>query len=645
MGRSARAGKRRRDYRLLRDLCRATRCAASDDAIRVRYHPLMTTPSRGLADRVGAGAARGQARAARAHPARARRAARRGPASSRRRDRRGNRCARRFPRRRHRPALARVSQRMGHAAAARRGARRGQARRRAPRRRREPDARSCRSADLERDLAPGFRGIPGAACRIAHRLRSRRSTGCWCPASLSTARLPPRLRRRLLRPAAAAAARRRAPRRRRVRSAGRRPRPHRAARPHRRRDRDRAAHAWNRDRAGTRVAAGRSMPRRRVPTAPIRGVSCASAARRLPRSLLRCVVAWPCHRFPGGPRRTRRSPGSTRTHPTIDRSKAADAATHREEFPMDMMTDVDPQETREWLDALDGVIDHEGPDRAHFLIEQLIDKARRRGAYVPFSANTAYINTIPTDRKATHAGRPGDRGTDPLLRALERDGDGRAREQGHQRRRPHRQLRLGGDAVRRRLQPLLARAVRRRTAATCSTSRATRRRASMRAPSCSGRLTEEQLDNFRQEVDGKGISSYPHPWLMPDFWQFPTVSMGLGPLMAIYQARFLKYLQARGIAQTEGRKVWAFCGDGEMDEPESLGAIGMAGAREARQPDLRHQLQPAAPRRPGARQRQDHPGARKRVPRRGLERHQGDLGHALGRAARARQGGHPDASG
>jgi pyruvate dehydrogenase E1 component len=92
-----------------------------------------------------------------------------------------------------------------------------------------------------------------------------------------------------------------------------------------------------------------------------------------------------------------------------------------------------------------------------------------------------------------------------------------------------------------------------------------------------GRLTEENLNNFRQEVDGKGISSYPHPWLMPDFWQFPTVSMGLGPIMAIYQARFMKYLQDRGMAKTEGRKVWAFLGDGETDEPESLGAIGMAG--------------------------------------------------------------------
>jgi pyruvate dehydrogenase E1 component len=91
-----------------------------------------------------------------------------------------------------------------------------------------------------------------------------------------------------------------------------------------------------------------------------------------------------------------------------------------------------------------------------------------------------------------------------------------------------------------------------------------------------GRLTDEQMDHFRQEVDGKGIASYPHPWLMPDFWQFPTVSMGLGPLMAIYQARFMKYLEDRGFAKTEGRKVWCFCGDGEMDEPESMGAIGMA---------------------------------------------------------------------
>ena len=138
--------------------------------------------------------------------------------------------------------------------------------------------------------------------------------------------------------------------------------------------------------------------------------------------------------------------------------------------------------------------------------------------------------------------------------------------------------------------------------------------------------------------DGRS-RSYPHPWLMPDFWQFPTVSMGLGPIMAIYQARFMKYLHGRGLADTAGRKVWAFLGDGETDEPESLGAISLAGREHLDNLDLRRQLQPAAPRRPGARQRQDHPGARDDLPRRGLERHQGDLGLALGPAARRRPRG------
>ena len=126
---------------------------------------------------------------------------------------------------------------------------------------------------------------------------------------------------------------------------------------------------------------------------------------------------------------------------------------------MDRIPDIDPQETREWLDALEGVLEAEGPDRAHFLIEQLIDKARRSGAYLPFSANTAYINTIPVDKQVPHPRRPEHRASHPLDRALERDGDGRAREQAHERRRPHRELRVGGDALRRRLQSFLARAV------------------------------------------------------------------------------------------------------------------------------------------------------------------------------------------
>jgi hypothetical protein len=132
------------------------------------------------------------------------------------------------------------------------------------------------------------------------------------------------------------------------------------------------------------------------------------------------------------------------------------------------------------------------------------------------------------------------------------------------------------------------------------------------------------------------LSSYPHPWLMPDFWQFPTVSMGLGPISAIYQARFMKYLEHRGIIPASPRKVWAFLGDGECDEPEIAGRADAGFARETRQFDFRGQLQPAAPGRTGARQRQHHPGTGSRVSRRGLERDQGHLGLGLGRSSRAR---------
>ncbi|WP_306564582.1 pyruvate dehydrogenase (acetyl-transferring), homodimeric type [Aquabacterium sp.] len=245
--------------------------------------------------------------------------------------------------------------------------------------------------------------------------------------------------------------------------------------------------------------------------------------------------------------------------------------------------DQDPQETREWLDALSAVIDSEGRDRAHQLLENVLDHARQAGIDMPFSANTAYVNTIPVEDEARC---PGNIEIEERLRSYMRwnamamvvkanrhnpeDGGDlgghigsfaslahmfgagfnhfwHAESEGH-----------GGDCIyfQGHVSPgVYARAY------------------------LEGRLTEEQLLNFRQEVDGKGLSSYPHPKLMPAFWQFPTVSMGLGPLMAIYQARFLKYLHARGIADTSNRKVWVFCGDGEMDEPESLGAIGLA-ARE-----------------------------------------------------------------
>ena len=245
--------------------------------------------------------------------------------------------------------------------------------------------------------------------------------------------------------------------------------------------------------------------------------------------------------------------------------------------------DVDAQETREWLEALSAVIEAEGPERAHALLEQLLEHARQSSIDLPFSANTGYVNTIEPDQEE-HS--PGNLELEGRLRAYMRwnamamvvkanrlnpeDGGDlgghissfasvahmfaagfnhfwHAESPGH-----------GGDLL--YIQGHSAPGVYARAF-------------------LEGRLSEEQLLNFRQEVGGKGLSSYPHPKLMPEFWQFPTVSMGLGPLMAIYQARFLKYLHARGIADTANRKVWVFCGDGEMDEPESLGAISLA-ARE-----------------------------------------------------------------
>ncbi|WP_068809704.1 pyruvate dehydrogenase (acetyl-transferring), homodimeric type [Thauera phenolivorans] len=237
--------------------------------------------------------------------------------------------------------------------------------------------------------------------------------------------------------------------------------------------------------------------------------------------------------------------------------------------------DADAQETQEWLEALAAVVEHEGPARAHFLIEKLIESARDEGVNIPYSATTQYINTIPAEHQPRYPGDPDmeiklhsfirwnamamvvrankhtnvgghiasfasaaalyDVGFSHFWRAStpEQDGD---------------LIYFQGHSV----PGVYARAF------------------------MLGRLTEEQMDHFRQEVDGKGISSYPHPWLMPDFWQFPTVSMGLGPLCAIYSARFMKYLDSRGLIKAGDRKVWAFLGDGETDEVESLGAIGMA---------------------------------------------------------------------
>ena len=245
---------------------------------------------------------------------------------------------------------------------------------------------------------------------------------------------------------------------------------------------------------------------------------------------------------------------------------------------MDMqdIPDTDPQETQEWLEALDGVLKHEGAHRAHFLLEQLVDKARRSGAYIPFSANTAYINTIPPQLEE-HS--PGDAEIEHRIRSYVR-WNAMAMVI-----RANKHTNVGGHIA---------------SFASAATLYDVGFNHFWRAQTDTfggdlvfvqghsapgvyarafmlGRLTNEQMDNFRQEVDGKGLSSYPHPWLMPDFWQFPTVSMGLGPLMAIYQARFMRYLKDRGFLEAQGRKTWAFMGDGEMDEPESLGAISLAG--------------------------------------------------------------------
>ena len=239
--------------------------------------------------------------------------------------------------------------------------------------------------------------------------------------------------------------------------------------------------------------------------------------------------------------------------------------------------DIDPQETQEWLDALDSVLKNEGGERAKFLLGELLEKARNAGAAMPFSATTPYCNTIAVSDEQRSTGN---QDLEHRIRAWMRwnamvlvlNANHDSSELGghiasfasaatlydvgfnhffHGKTDSH-----GGDLVyfQGHSSPgVYARAF------------------------LEGRLSEAQMYKFRQESEGGGLSSYPHPWLMPDFWQFPTVSMGLGPLMAIYQARFMRYLEHRGIVPTAGRKVWAYLGDGETDEPESLGAISMAG--------------------------------------------------------------------
>ncbi|MFN3580748.1 MAG: pyruvate dehydrogenase (acetyl-transferring), homodimeric type, partial [Pseudomonas sp.] len=239
--------------------------------------------------------------------------------------------------------------------------------------------------------------------------------------------------------------------------------------------------------------------------------------------------------------------------------------------------DIDPLETQEWLDSLESVLDNEGEDRAHYLMTRLGELASRSGTPLPYAITTPYRNTIPVGHESR---MPGDLFMERRIRSMVR-WNALAMVMRTNQQDPD----LGGHIS---------------TFASSATLYDIGFNYFFKAPTdehggdlvffqghaspgiyarafLEGRITEDQLDNFRQETGGEGLSSYPHPWLMPDFWQFPTVSMGLGPIQAIYQARFMKYLEHRGFIEPGKQKVWCFVGDGETDEPESLGAISLAG--------------------------------------------------------------------
>lgn len=237
--------------------------------------------------------------------------------------------------------------------------------------------------------------------------------------------------------------------------------------------------------------------------------------------------------------------------------------------------DADPTETREWLESIDSVLKHQGAERAHFLLNQVIDHARRSGAYLPYSPNTAYLNTIPVGMQPEF---PGDRAVEKRIEAYIRWNAMAMVVQANRE-----SSEFGGH-----ISSYASSATMYEVGFNHFWRAASEKHGGdlifMQGHSApgiyaraflEGRLGEKDLNRFRKEVGGGGLSSYPHPWLMPDFWQFPTVSMGLGPMMAIYQARFLRYMENREMVPASDRKVWCFLGDGEMDEPESMGAITM----------------------------------------------------------------------
>ena len=238
--------------------------------------------------------------------------------------------------------------------------------------------------------------------------------------------------------------------------------------------------------------------------------------------------------------------------------------------------DLDPQETQEWVEAMEAVVERDGFERAQFLLRELADHAVLSGVGSPYSVNTPYLNTIPPELEVRSKG---DQELEHKIRSIIRWNAVvmvmRANRDSSD---------LGGHIASFASSATLYdvgfnhfwQAVGKDHGGDLVFFQGHSAPGIYARAFVEGRLTEEQMDNFRRESDGKGVPSYPHPWLMKDFWQFPTVSMGLGPIMAIYQARFLKYLHNRGLADTTGRKVWAFLGDGETDEPQSLGAIGLA---------------------------------------------------------------------
>jgi len=245
----------------------------------------------------------------------------------------------------------------------------------------------------------------------------------------------------------------------------------------------------------------------------------------------------------------------------------------------DTPQDVDPVESQEWQDAIEDVIERDGADRAHYLLDKAVQRARAAGAKLPFSATTPYQNTISPDDEIEI---PGDTEMEWRIRTINR-----WNAMATVVKRNKESSEYGGHIASFASSAALY---------DIGLNHFWRSKSAIHGGDLvffqghvipgiyarsfmEGRLSEEQMKNFRSEVSGSGLSSYPHPWLMPEYWQFPTVSMGLGPLMAIYQARFMKYLENRGLIEKQDRKVWAFLGDGEMDEPESIGAIHLA-ARE-----------------------------------------------------------------